>query len=273
MNKFGILFLAIAVSALVAHHRVYAQENSSGHGNESVIVQDAKTVWHDGVDIFTAPLHFTQPQWLETGVIVGGTVVLFALDRSDRSVALRSQSQLADNVLTVGRDFGVGTYGLSLSGGLYAGGLLFKNGDLRETGLMLIESIAFSGIVTNILKSVTGRSRPFVEAGPFDFHGIQFKDETASFPSGHSTVAFAISSVLSRKIKNTWASIGLYALATLTAVSRVYDDEHWTSDTFLGAAIGNAVGVAVTGLHQREDGKTAFRLVPSPNGIRAELSF
>ena len=273
MNKLGLLFFAIAVSLLVPHHAAFAQQDTSEYGGASVVWGDAKTAWHDGVDIFTAPFHFEQSQWIETGLILGGTVALSALDRSDRSVALHNQSTFADNLFTVGRDYGVGTYGLAFSGGLYAGGLIFRSGDLRETGLMLIESISFAGIITNVVKTVVGRSRPFVEEGPFRFRGMQFKDETTSFPSGHSTVAFAISSVLSRKINNTWASIGLYALATLTAVSRVYDDQHWTSDSFLGAAIGNSVGMAVVGLHQREAGKASFRVVPSLNGIKAEMTF
>lgn len=273
MNRFGLLFLAIAVPAIVPHQRMYAQQDSSGYCDASVVWGDAKTAWHNGVDVFTAPFHFTQPQWMETGIILGGTVAISALDRSDRLVALRNQSQRAENIFTVGRNYGVATYGIAFSGGVYAGGLLFRSGDLRETGLNLLESIAFSGIITSVVKSVVGRSRPFVEEGPFRFHAMQFKDETTSFPSGHPTVAFAISSVLSKKIKNTWASIGLYALATLTAVSRVYDDEHWTSDVFLGAAIGNTIGIAVTGLHQREDGSASFRLTPSLNGLRAELIF
>lgn len=273
MSRFPLLFLAIAIAALIPHQRMYAQQDSSGYCDASVVWGDAKTAWHDGIDIFTAPFHFTQPQWMETGVIVGGTAALFALDRSVRLVALRNQSQRAENVFTVGRDYGVATYGIAFSGGVYAGGLILRSGDLRETGLNLLESIAFAGIITSVVKSVAGRSRPFVEEGPFRFRAMQFKDETTSFPSGHPTVAFAISSVLSGKIKNTWASIGLYALATLTAVSRVYDDEHWTSDVFLGAAIGNTVGIAVTNLHGCEDGKVSFRLTPSLNGLRAELIF
>ncbi len=271
MSRFSLLFLAIA--ALAPCQRVCAQQDSSGCCDASVVWGDAKTAWNDGVDIFASPLHFDGSQWIETGLILGGTVAISALDRTDRLVALRNQSQSAENVFTVGRDYGVGTYGLAFSGGLYAGGLIFRSGDVRETGLMLLESISFAGIITNVVKTVVGRSRPFVEEGPFRFRGMQFKDETTSFPSGHSTVAFAISSVLSRQIKNTWASIGLYALATLTAVSRVYDDQHWTSDSFMGAAIGNTVGIAVIGLHRSENDKTSFRVVPSFNGLRAELIF
>ncbi len=61
-------------------------------------------------------------------------------------------------------------------------------------------------------------------------------------PSGHSTVAFAVSSVLANRINNTFASIGLYTLAGITALSRVYHDEHWASDVLLGSAVGYFIG-------------------------------
>jgi membrane-associated phospholipid phosphatase len=71
--------------------------------------------------------------------------------------------------------------------------------------------------------------------GNVRFHWLQFSDKYLSFPSGYSKVAFALSSVLSERIHNTAVSIGLYSLAGMTALARVYHDEHWFSDVFLGA--------------------------------------
>lgn len=273
MKNFRVWFFAFLIAGIASCQQSRAQQDSSSSNDKPVVVTDASALWHNGIEIFSAPFHFSESDLLEAGAIVGGTAALFAVDRSARLAALRNQSQTADNIFTVGREYGVSTYALSFSGALYAGGLIFRNTDVRETGLMLFESVAFSGIVTNILKSVAGRSRPFIDAGPFDFHGIQFNEETASFPSGHSTVAFAVSSVLSSRLKNNWATVSLYTLATLTAVSRVYNDEHWTSDAFLGAAIGNVIGTAVTRLHEQGKPGNAFRILPSPGGLRAEYIF
>ena len=44
-----------------------------------------------------------------------------------------------------------------------------------------------------------------------------------------------------------------YLPAVLTAFSRVYQDDHWTSDVFLGAAIGYFVGTWVHNQHDEND--------------------
>jgi hypothetical protein len=85
---------------------------------------------------------------------------------------------------------------------------------------------------------------------------------------GHSAVAFAVSSILAGRIKNTYASIGLYSLAALTARSRVYHDEDWLSDTFLGGAIGTVVGISVVELHEQHDRRSYLKIVPTMHGFR-----
>ncbi len=273
------LLLANCISVLITFS-TYAQQDSSQTNHESflrtdesVFTNDVKTVFQTAGTIFTAPFHFEKKEWIETGVIVAGTALLFTVDNSARPLVQHNQSQFGDNVFAVGRQYGRELYGLSLSGGLYLGGLAFRNHDVRETGMMLFESIVFAGVTTNIIKVLAGRSRPYMNEGTVKFHGFEFDNDFESLPSGHTTVAFAVSSVLSSQINNTWASVGLYSFATLTAFSRVYHDEHWISDTFLGAVIGNVVGKTVVNLHKREDKQTSLLITPSVNGLRVEMIY
>jgi membrane-associated phospholipid phosphatase len=111
-----------------------------------------------------------------------------------------------------------------------------------------------------------------MEEGTHKFNFFRISNDYLSMPSGDATAAFAVSSALSEKFGNTYASIGLYSLATLTAFSRVYDDQHWLSDTFFGAAIGTFMGVTVAHLHKRND-QQSLHIYPTPNGLRAELIF
>ena len=74
--------------------------------------------------------------------------------------------------------------------------------------------------------------------------------EETSLPSGHTSTAFTVATVLSQRIDNTYASIALYSMASLTALQRVYVDRHWFSDTILGAALGTVVGLKVVKLHE-----------------------
>ncbi len=237
------------------------------------MISDVKMAFNDAGRVFGAPLHFSQTKWIVTGSIVVATAILVSADDPARSLANRNQSRFNDDLMSVGEHYGRPVYGVALSGGLYIGGLVFDNQEVRTTGVMIIESLAFSGAITTFVKIVSGRSRPYLEEGETRFRGFQFDNDRQSFPSGHSTVAFAVSSTIAQRLHNTFASIGLYSLATLTAVSRVYSDEHWVSDSFFGAAIGTAVGMAVVNLHEDAQEHFSLRIIPSANGMKAELLF
>jgi membrane-associated phospholipid phosphatase len=237
------------------------------------IGRDGMSVLEDGGRFFASPLRGSSAEWLTAGLITGGIIVSATADNTVRSSVLRSHSTTGNNFASFGTEYGNAKYGLGLSGLLYLTGLCADRREIAETGMMLFESIAFAGITTTVLKSVIGRSRPFLEEGHGQFHPFQAHDEYLSFPSGHSTVAFAVSSVLSRRIDNLAVSVGLYSLAVITAWSRVYNDEHWLSDNIAGAVIGITAGYAVTGNRHRIGEEGAFRITPAWNGLRAELSF
>lgn len=110
---------------------------------------------------------------------------------------------------------------------------------------MLIEGVFYAGLTNTIVKVVTGRSRPYEEQGPYFFKAFQFSEPHISFPSGHATMAFTLSTILSERINNIFATVGLYALASTTFVERMYSDKHWLSDCILGAATGFFTGYAV----------------------------
>ena len=64
--------------------------------------------------------------------------------------------------------------------------------------------------------------------------------DNRSFPSGHSTFAFAGATVLHKEFGHLspWISVAGYGIATLTAVDRVCKDRHHWYDACAGAAIG-----------------------------------
>ncbi|HTK81842.1 MAG TPA: phosphatase PAP2 family protein [Bacteroidota bacterium] len=244
-----------------------SSSDSPGQRSGSVIADDASIVWKDLGMVFTAPLHFDECAWLRAGVVGGGTLLLLPVDHSARTLAQRNQSGLNDDLGEVGRVYGSGLFAFGLSGGVYLGGLAGGNEDLRTTGRMMFESVAFTGVTVVVLKSVTGRSRPYTDEGNLRFRPFQYQDDYVSLPSGHSALSFALSTVLSRRIHNTYVSLALYSVSTLSAISRVYEDGHWLSDTFLGAAIGTAIGLSVTGLHDDEGRHASVKIVPGANGI------
>ena len=269
---FLVILLAVSPAPLRSQS-THERNDSAGTNRFCVLAADGADFFRDAGRIFTSPLHFESGDWLATGAVLGTAALLLAADEPGRKLAHRNQSASADGFFSVGERYGEYEYGLGAGGAVYVGGLIFGSRDVRETGLMLIESIAYAGAVTTVIKVAAGRSRPFAEEGNLRFHGFQFRDLYNSLPSGHATVAFAISSVLSARLRNTWASIGLYTLAAVTVGSRVYHEDHWVSDTFLGGAVGMGVGLAVAHLHDEDGQRTSLRIIPTVGGLRAELRF
>ena len=251
----------------------YSQQDSSRTHRSDIASADASSFFHDAGAVVTSPLRFSATDWVHTAKIVGGTALLCVIDEPARSLSQKNQSTFGGHVASVGREYGREVNAFMFSGGVYVSGLVFKNTELRKSGLMMFESVVFAGTITTVIKSLVGRSRPYTDEGATRFSGFQFKHQTTSLPSGHSTVAFAMSTVLAGRIKNTYATVGLYSLATLTALSRVYDDEHWISDTFLGAAIGTCVGVTVLHLNEDRGDDMSFHLSPTPDGITVAVVF
>lgn len=235
------------------------------------LTDDGKTIFNDAAAIIVSPLHFTPEEWMLAGGAVGSVILLHGIDADARLLAGRNHSGAADNLFSAARDYGNAGYAIPVVGGVYAVGLLSRRTDIRETGLMLIEALGFAGVTTTVVKSVLGRSRPFIEEGPREYRLFKTDFEHTSMPSGHSTVAFAVSSVLAGRMKNPYATAGLYTAAALTAWSRVYHDEHWFSDTVVGAAVGTAMGLAVVGLHENTGSPLSIKTSPSGIGISYRL--
>jgi len=64
-----------------------------------------------------------------------------------------------------------------------------------------------------------------------------------SFPSGHATQAFAIFMCLVYVVKNPYLKFGIFSIALLTAVSRVYISQHWLADITAGSFIGTLFSI------------------------------
>lgn len=101
----------------------------------------------------------------------------------------------------------------------------------RSSWGRMLTSDAFSMVimagVVNAVKESVRRMRP---------------DESnhRSFPSGHTATAFMCATMLHKEYGHIspWISIGGYAVATATGVSRILNNKHWASDVLVGAGIG-----------------------------------
>jgi hypothetical protein len=225
-----------------------------------------------------SPVQFDADDYLLTGTILGLTATSTSLDDHFRSGALKIKSKTNDRMSNFTEKFGDTRYGILLSGALYGSGLIFEDSYTRQTGQMLAEAILFSGLITTGAKMLFNRARPFTNEGRYDLDLFEFEsdfDET-SLPSGHTSTAFTMATILSNRINNSYASIALYSLAGMTALQRIYVDKHWFSDTILGAAIGTVVGLKIISLHDndaKEEGGLTYSIFPKVNSGNYGLGF
>ena len=116
---------------------------------------------------------------------------------------------------------------------------------LAERALYIFAAVAVSGILAQVIKHLLGRARPALLAvgGAFSFHPLSTRDVLASFPSGHTTSAFAAAVALGC-VKPAWRP-ALLGCAALIGASRVLIGAHFPSDVVGGAALGTGVSLAL----------------------------
>ena len=115
-------------------------------------------------------------------------------------------------------------FGVSALGALGYG---YKTGNYGESFRYWAASNIGTVALTYAFKYGVGRLRPD-------------GSDNRSFPSGHSSVAFATATMY--QMWYGWkAGVPAYAFATITAFQRLDDNRHWLSDVIMGAAIGIAI--------------------------------
>jgi membrane-associated phospholipid phosphatase len=92
------------------------------------------------------------------------------------------------------------------------------------------------------MKVTIGRKRPNETENNLIFNPFSFDFNNTAFPSGHTTLAFAYSTVMANEIDNLVWKIFWYSAATLVGAARIYNNVHWFSDTVMGGAIGYFIG-------------------------------
>ncbi|MBB6061973.1 membrane-associated phospholipid phosphatase [Thermosipho japonicus] len=100
----------------------------------------------------------------------------------------------------------------------------------------ILESTVFTSVITYALKISIGRGRPYAYDNPFVFKPFSFENKNFSFPSGHSSFAWALFTPLAERYNKV-----LYVFPFLFSMSRVVGNYHWLSDVIFGAFIGYTI--------------------------------
>ncbi|MCB9091970.1 MAG: phosphatase PAP2 family protein [Halobacteriovoraceae bacterium] len=136
---------------------------------------------------------------------------------------------------------------------LYAGGMfvhqLFTDDEQSKSNyILMLKATAYAGGLTTLLKPIVKERRPNGQS-------------RLSFPSGHSTIAFAFAAVVGARHNIYWGTAA-YLMATLVAYSRMNDNAHYIHDVTAGATIGIGYGLGLHYLEKNEKKDKSYSLIP-----------
>lgn len=118
---------------------------------------------------------------------------------------------------------------------MVAGGLLSHNKKLIYNGLELYASGMINLLITQAVKTAVNRKRP---AETYSFIEPYKNLRGHSFPSGHTSTAFAVATTLTLQYKKWYVAVPAYTWASLVGYSRMHLGVHYPSDVLGGIIVG-----------------------------------
>jgi len=229
--------------------------------------QYIKSYWTTTKKIATGPFHWKNKDWKIAGTVVVVGAALYIFDDDIRSIFQSNQSNALDFASKyIFEPLGSGIYPAVLFGGYYVYGLASDNIKSRQIVLGATQAFLMAAVSAQVLKNVFHRHRPYQDTppNPYLWEGPFGDWSYTAFPSGHTTAAFAIATLMASVYKDKpWIGVLSYGLATGVGLSRVYDNMHWSTDVFIGAALGFAVGKTVYNIMAKD---SKFSMGISDNG-------
>lgn len=133
----------------------------------------------------------------------------------------------------------------------------------RGLFLSVVAAVALGQLASIAIKDGVDRHRPLLHA-PLPLVHLP---ESASFPSGHTTTAFAAATVIMLALPR--AAAAALVLAAAIGYSRVYVGVHYPLDVLAGAVLGVGSGCAVWFVARRLQASSAASAVSRGSGSSA----
>jgi len=194
------------------------------------------------------------------GVFHGDNVVPFLAGGTAAATASFFDQDVRESLQTTSLDWGDAletgagpVWSTVFVAGMFTAGRFSDGSRFRAMTYDMLDAAVVNFGYTELIKVAVGRERPNQE-------------DDKSFPSGHTSNAFALATVAERHYG--WkVGVPAYLLAGLVGASRLEQDKHYLSDVVAGAALGYVVARTVVRVNGRpvEDGPrggTALSVAP-----------
>jgi membrane-associated phospholipid phosphatase len=136
----------------------------------------------------------------------------------------------------------------------YGIGRLAHFNTMADVSLHTAESTILTSAISQVIRGPVGRRRPSISPDDqykFDFGKGFTHFDNRSFPSLHSAVGFAAATAVSTEIHERnpkaawWVTPVAYTVAMIPGITRMYLNQHWTSDVAAGGFVGALIGTRV----------------------------
>jgi len=222
------------------------------------------------------PLHITKNAVSNHfSELIFTSVGLASLSAYDHSASIHFQREFSFSFyLNAADEFGNLNYTMPLTAALFGASLFTSNSRFQDAAFTSFQSVLYTQLSVGAAKYMFARERPYQEEHPFDFEF--FEGGATSFPSGHTSIAFA--AVV------PWAvyypgpvTYGLLAIPLSTGIARVAKGRHWLTDVGAGAIIGAYWGYQLSKRHlnimKNKDIDISPFVLQEGGGISLNVSF
>jgi PAP2 superfamily len=197
-------------------------------------------VLRDQKELYRAPFQRSNFKW--DAIVLGGTGALLATDRRIERHLPGGNVDIYGNFSNVA--LGGTAAALALSWGY---GMKTHNEHLKEMGSLEVEALINTFLVYTPMQFVAGRERPGEGNGYGDFW--RHHNVNTSFPAGHPMFTIAMASVVAHEYPKPWVQALAYGAAVAVMGGRLLGRDHWSSDVFVGSALGYFIGSRIFHSH------------------------
>jgi PAP2 superfamily protein len=204
-----------------------------GQSREGLVRRSFKRTLRDQKELYLAPLHRSNFKW--DVFVLAGTGALLATDRRIERHLPGGNLSIYSNTSNVALGSLSGTLAL-----MWAYGIKTHNEHLKEMGSLELEALVNTFLIYAPMQVIAGRQRP----GEGNNHGdfLRHHAMNTSFPSGHPMFTMAMAAVVAHEYPKTWVKVLAYGAATAVIGGRLLGRHHWSSDLFVGPALGYFIG-------------------------------
>ena len=196
LKKLCVILLLILIIFSFQQNSLFAESDSKKDKLGREFFLSCKD---DFLEVLVSPKEWEGKNRLKFAAIAGAGLLLYVLEGDIYKWDQTNETPFSRKFFEFITHFGDGYILLGLMTALYATGEVFQQNSLRKTALLSIESWLTAGVIVGGIKFVFGRARPYKDEGSHSFHPFSTKSGFNSFPSGHSSSAFAVATVIAEQ--------------------------------------------------------------------------